>query len=236
MRLLALDTSTDIVSVALRWGERTCQRSELAGSSASARVLPLVAQVLAEAGADGTGLDAIAFGEGPGSFTGLRIACGVAQGLAEAWGVRLIPVSSLLAAAETARAARGPQAQRVLVALDARMNEVYVGIFEYGTGAWRCLQEPQVIRPEQVAGHGGDRLFGCGDGFARYPELALRLQAVLDGCEPSLAPSAAAMLALAAVELRAGRTIDPAGARPNYVRDKVALTVAERRARRGLRP
>jgi tRNA threonylcarbamoyladenosine biosynthesis protein TsaB len=164
MRLLALDTSTETVSVALHCDGSTHLRSETAGSAASERVLPLIAALLAESGAAGSSVDAIAFGEGPGSFTGLRIACGIAQGLGEAWGVRLIAVSSLLAAAESVRMVHG--AVRVMVALDARMREVYFAAFEHTGDRWRCLQSAQAIRPEQVVVPPGGRLFACGDGFA----------------------------------------------------------------------
>jgi tRNA threonylcarbamoyladenosine biosynthesis protein TsaB len=229
MRLLALDSSTGTLSVALHAEGRDYVRDEAAGLGSSERVLPSVRALLAQAAVEGASLDAIAFGEGPGSFTGLRIACGVAQGLAEAWRLRLVPVSSLLAAAELARMRHGAAASRVLVAFDARMSEVYLAAFEYVEDRWRCIEEPQVVRPELARLPRGDRLFGCGDGFSSYPVLRDRMAARLAGCDPAIFPSAEAIVRLAAGELKAGRTLDPAEARPNYLRDKVALTVAERR-------
>jgi tRNA threonylcarbamoyladenosine biosynthesis protein TsaB len=232
MRLLALDTSTETLSVALRCGGETLSRTEQAGAAASERALPLIALLLAEAGITGASLDAIAFGEGPGSFTGLRIACGITQGLAEAWALPVVPVSSFLAAAESARAKHGPAAARVVVAFDARMQEVYLGAFEQVDGIWRALQAPQVVAPAQARLSCGVGLLGCGDGFARYPDLQAAMAGALQGIDAAIAPSAVAMIGLAAIELAAGRAVDPSRAHPNYLRDKVALTVAERRARR----
>jgi tRNA threonylcarbamoyladenosine biosynthesis protein TsaB len=229
MRLLALDTSTEILSVAVLCDGRIHSRAETAGSAASERVLPLITQLLDEAGVAGRSLDAIAFGEGPGSFTGLRIACAVAQGLGEAWGLRLVPVSSFMAAAESVLTTHGAVAARVVVAFDARMREIYLAALEHTENAWRFIHPAQVARPETVPLPSGPGLFGCGDGFARYPILKERMAADLVGCDAAIFPSAHAVATLAAEEVRRGRTLDPSKAHPTYLRDKVAFTAAELR-------
>ncbi len=151
----------------------------------------------------------------------------MAQGLAEAWQLPLVPVSAFAAAAELARTRHGESAHRALIAFDARMREVYMQVLEYAGGQW---YEPDVA---QVAAVDSLRLpaagvFGGGDAFARYPQLRERLGDALVGCDEQIFPCAQSMIALAGGALRAGRAVDPAAARPNYVRDKVAYTAAER--------
>ena len=134
MKLLAFDTSTQWLTIACLHGGRWIERDELAGQSHSQRLLPLIDEVLAEAGIGLADLDAIAFGAGPGSFTGVRIGCGVAQGLAFGAGVPLVPVSTLEAIAESAWQTHGWT--RVLACLDARMREVYVAAYRREDDRW----------------------------------------------------------------------------------------------------
>jgi len=235
MNLLALETSTDVGSIALwRDGDillRTCPT----GVSHSLTLLPLIAATMAEAGLGFTDLQGIAFAAGPGAFTGLRVACGVAQGLAFAHDIPLLPLGTLDA---LAIASGG---QRVLVALDARMGEVYFGCFEAGRAT------PLAIRLDAHSAQGTIGVYSpvavplpestgwlaCGNGLAAYPALRERLSTCVDQWRPDLMPSADAVARLAAPRLASGERLDPANAVPVYVRDKVAQTVAERLQRGG---
>jgi len=227
VKILAFDTSTSWLSVAVLEGSRMCERGEHAGQAHSSRLLPLVDELLAEAGLALADLDAIAFGAGPGAFTGVRIACGVAQGLGLGAGVPLVPVSTLEAVAQTAFHAHGRE--RILACLDARMREVYVAGLVRVDGAWREAMPAAVLPPVAVAAPApaGD-WFGAGDGFAAYPELAPRLG--LGGCDALLRPEARAIAELARARVAAGAAVDAAHALPLYVRHRVALTTAERNA------
>jgi len=218
MNILALETATDPGTVAL-WcaGEvlaRTCEN----GKSNSETLLPLAEATLREAGLGFADLNGIAFGAGPGSFTGLRVACGVAQGLAVARDVPLIGIGTLDA---MALASGG---ERVIVALDARMGEVYFGVFIAGV-----LQgEIGVYAPENVPVPTSAGWLACGNGLAAYPSLRDVLAPVVDSWRPEIMPSAEALVRLAAPRLARGESTDPADAAPLYVRNKVAKTVAER--------
>jgi tRNA threonylcarbamoyladenosine biosynthesis protein TsaB len=223
MNLLALETSTDVGSIALwRDGDillRVCP----VGVSHSATLLPLIAATLAEVGLAFAQLDGIAFAAGPGAFTGLRVACGVAQGLAFAHDIPLLPVGTLDALAVASGG------HRVLVALDARMGEVYFACFQAGLplGPIGVYPPSAVPLPESTG------WLACGNGLAAYPVLHERLSACADQWLPDLMPSADAVARLAAPRLARGERIDPADAVPVYVRDKVAQTVAERLLRGG---
>lgn len=227
INLLAIETSTDAGSIALwRDGEvllRQCPR----GISHSETLLPLIRATLAEAGVGFAGLAGIAFGAGPGSFTGLRVACGVAQGLAFAHDTPLLPVGTLEA---MALASGG---ERVLVALDARMGEVYSGRFEVASDAVVALGPVGVYPPGALPLPETGGWLACGNGLAAYPALHERLAPVVAAWQPELMPTADAVLRLAAPRLARGERIDPADAVPVYVRDKVAQTVAERLAQGG---
>ena len=166
-------------------------------------------------------LDAIAFGAGPGSFTGLRIACGLAQGLAIGRNLPLLGVSTLDAIAEEAGAAR------VMVCLDARMREVYYACLENVGSEWRSARPAACVPPAAVQRPPGDDWCGCGNGFAAYPELATMVARV----RSEVHPGASAIVRLAAPRLLAGEGVDAAQAAPLYLRDKVALTIREREAR-----
>ncbi len=220
-RLLAFDTSTESMSVAVRHGDAVLERASAGGAQASATLIPLIQSLLAEAGLSLRELDAIAFGRGPGSFTGLRTACSVAQGLGFGAGVPLLPIDTLQAVAEEARHRFG--AQQVLALLDARMNQVYCAAYDFGADPAAVVAEPQLLAPEDVIVPPGFVL--AGNAFEAYGE---RLPTA--AARHTLLPSAAAMLRLAPALLSAGRTVTPADAWPLYVRDKVAQTTAERAA------
>lgn len=227
--LLAFDTATDVCSVALALGGEIVESSETVGHAHSERLLPMIDALLAQCRARLADCDAIAFGAGPGSFTGLRIACSVAQGLAWGAGKRVIPVGNLMALARRAFDER-PAARRVIAAVDARMREAYWAVYERRDGACLELAAPalgaaaelgalfDVWSPELVAG----------DALTTFPELtghAANWQRL-----PELRASAASIAALALEAWRAGRTVAPREAAPLYVRDRVATTVDERRA------
>jgi tRNA threonylcarbamoyladenosine biosynthesis protein TsaB len=222
MLILALETSTDFGSCAL-WRDGTLsERLCPAGKPHSETLLPLVRELLTEAGVTVGQLDGIAFGVGPGAFTGLRVACGAAQGLAVAAGVPLLPVTSL----ETLAAQSG--AKHVLALLDARMGEVYSAAYVRSGDGYTLQGEIRVSAPEAVVLPDAPGWLACGNGIAAYPVLAERLnQACIPG-RPDLLPTAAAVATLAAPRAARGEGIDAALAAPLYIRDKVAKTVAER--------
>ena len=225
MNLLAIDTSTDTLSIAVARGAQAWQHSGAGGAQASLHLLPGIQVLMAEAGLSFDALDAIVFGRGPGSFTGLRTACAVAQGLAfaarQGQGVPVLPVDTLLALAEQARAEHG--LQRLVAALDARMDEVYSAPYEYRGGAWQALAEMTVARPEALAVPAGFAV--AGNARAAYGER-------LAPGAPHVAalPSAPALLRLAPALLAQGLAVPAEQALPLYVRNKVAQTTAEREA------
>ena len=224
-KLLAFDTSTDQLSVAVQNGDLLFEHSGAGGAQSSTTLLPLVLQLLAQAGLSLRELDAIAFGRGPGSFTGLRTACAVAQGLGFGADVPLLPVDTLHAVAEEARHRFG--ATRVVSVLDARMDQVYAASYVLdgrGIGADPDdLGGAQLLAPEALIVPPGFAL--AGNAFAAYGD---RLAAAT--ARHVVLPTAAAMLRLAPALLAAGRAVAPADAAPLYVRDKVAQTTEERAA------
>jgi tRNA threonylcarbamoyladenosine biosynthesis protein TsaB len=230
MKLLALDASTDWLSVAAGDGPRWHAAAEPAGRQHSQRLLPLVESVLDQAGWRLRDLDGIAFGAGPGSFTGVRIACGVAQGLALGAGLPVVPVCTLEALAQAAWEAQ--KRTHVLVVQDARMQEVYTAAYQHLGGHedmdWEVINVPAVITPQDVRIPAGGPWAVVGDAFARYPDLAAQLRVV--PILPDLRPSAQAIGALALPRFAAGEGVAARDAMPFYVRDRVALTAAERAA------
>ena len=230
MRILAFDTSTEACTVALFDGARWVERSEHAGASHSQRLLPIVRALLAESGIALRALDGIAFGAGPGSFTGLRIACGVAQGLAFGTGLPLLGVGSLEAVAEATYAAHGWT--RVACALDARMHEVYFAAYERANRSWCARVEPCVLPPSEAPLLHG-RWFGAGNGFAAYAALGEHLAGALGDRDERTLPTATAIGTLALPRFAAGKGVPAREGAPLYVRHRVALTAAERDA--GLR-
>jgi len=222
MLILALETSTELGSCALwRDGELSVRLCP-AGRSHSETLLPLVRELLAEAAVAVAELDAIAFGVGPGAFTGLRVACGAAQGLAVAADIPLLPLTSL----EAMAAATG--AEQVLALLDARMGEVYAGAYRRSADGYVLQGEIRVSSPVDVPIPAESGWLACGNAPAAYPQLAERLAEAGLAVRGDILPTAAVLAQLAVPRLRRGEGIDAALAAPLYVRDKVAKTVAER--------
>ncbi len=257
MRILALDTSTEYCSVALWHDSAVIERWELAGQKHSELLIDMLDALLKDAGIKLAQVDGIAFGKGPGSFTGVRIACGAAQGLAFGANLSVAGVCTLEAMAE---ASGRP---RVIAALDARMGEIYHAAYEKQDGVWTTVSEPCLCKPEdapkvgnllyantkgrqstiQQAGRGvdtanaeltpppvrGENWFGAGSGFATHGNaLEERYAGQLLGVDAGMVPQAAAIAALGAVQFVAGYGVDAAQALPLYLRDKVALKTSER--------
>lgn len=230
MNLIAIETSTRLLSVALWRDGALLERRQDRPNGGSDLILPWVGEILAEAGITLKHLDGIAFGAGPGGFTGLRLACAVAQGLAYGADLPVAPVCTLEALALESGG------ERVYACLDARMNEVYGAAYEMVAGFPREILAPAVAPPDAVLLPEGDGWQGCGDGFAAYPDaLAARLGPRIAAWRRDVLPTAAAVARLAAPRLVRCDGIPAARAVPLYVRDKVALTTAERLARGGVR-
>jgi len=228
MNLLAIDTSTDFCSVAASRGEGLFSRHEPAAQRQAEIILGLLEAVLAEAQLEFSRIDGIAFGAGPGSFTGLRIAAGVAQGLALARGVGVLGVGSLLAMAESV--AEGSEADRIVSCIDAHMGEVYHAAYRKVGDAWEEICAPGLCSPDTVPVPPGGDWTGCGNGFAVYGDrLSARLGSGISALRPEAAPTARAVLRLALPRFTAGEAADAADAVPGYVRDRVALKTSERR-------
>ena len=254
MNLLAFDTSTETLTIAVQRGDGAgaWQHSGPGGAAASATLIPAILSLMQEAGLTLTELDAIVFGRGPGSFTGLRTACSVAQGLAFGAGVPVLAVDSLLAVAEEARfqftqvaqkagqqAGRGvPRKFRVVALLDARMDELYFGCYEFDGALWSVDGACSLVKPEALANigdvvnaadaadaaEGGITFMLAGNVFTAYGD---RLPASPWPRVVAL-PAASSLLRLAPQLLRAGLAVPADQALPLYIRDKVAKTTEER--------
>ena len=229
MKLLAFDTSTDSMSLALTDGVRTWQHTGPGGAQASSTLIPAILELLGQAGLALADLDALVFGRGPGSFTGLRTACSVAQGLALGARLPVLPLDTLMAVAEEARfqheGAQAAAGLQVTALLDARMDEMYVQRFACDAGRWTSLADCALMRPENLPLDPADSLL-AGNVFGVY---AARLPVFPDNLPRLTAlPTAAAMLRLAPALLAAGQGVPASQALPLYVRDKVALTTEER--------
>jgi tRNA threonylcarbamoyladenosine biosynthesis protein TsaB len=226
VKILAIDTATANCSVALLVDERLLTHVMQLERGHAEHMLPMVDELLREAGIALPELDALAFGRGPGAFTGLRLAASVAQGLAFGAGLAVVPVSDLLAIAQQALATDARLA-RVLVCSDARMQEVYWGCFERGPqglalahGVEHVGSAGSVRLPEQwLSGHAP--LAGAGAGFSVYPVLRESFGGALERVLPELLPRAEEIAQLAVGEVRAGRVLAPELALPVYVRDEV---------------
>ncbi len=230
MKLLAFDTSTETMSVAVQRGSsgRLWQHSGLGGAQTSTQLIPTIERLMLEAGLEYSELDAIVFGCGPGSFTGLRTACSVAQGLAFGAAIPVLPIDTLFCVAEEARLLHAPQqvSWQVLAMLDARMDELYAASYAFEHGAWWQTQDYRLLRPEEA--HSGTVDAIAGNVFTTY---GARLPA--DGLARIEAlPSAAALLRLAPALLAAGAALPADQALPLYIRDKVAQTTLERAAQK----
>jgi len=230
MRLLALETSTEYCSCALLVNGAVRERHVLAGQRHSELLLGQVAELMAEADIGFGQLDGVAFGAGPGSFTGLRIACGAAQGLAFGHDLPVLPIVSLLAVAEQGLVAG--DGDTVLAAFDARMGELYLAAYRRQAGAWATLLAPQIAKPDDLPElHDGKVDLGAGSGFAVYA-AALQARYAPQRSAATLVPRAREVAMLAADALARGEAVAPEAAAPLYLRDKVALNRHEQAALR----
>ncbi len=227
MKLLAFDTSTETMHIAVQNGDARWTHSGAGGAQASASLIASILRLVQEAGLELQELDAIAFGRGPGSFTGLRTACSVAQGLAFGAGLQVLPVDTLMAVAQEAHDATG--ATRICAALDARMGEVYYAYYNFDS----CLRN--IEKGYSLKCPANMHLL---DDF-ESTLLAGNIGVVYDSQLPAAmqvapqwlcGPTALAMLRLAPALIAAGQLVAPEDALPLYVRDKVAQTTDERAA------
>jgi tRNA threonylcarbamoyladenosine biosynthesis protein TsaB len=223
VNLIALETSTEYCSLAVSRGAQVFERSFHAGQRHSELALPGLRELLQQAGLELHAIGGIAFGAGPGSFTGLRIACGVAQGLALARKLPVAPIGTLLALAENSGA------DKVIACLDARMGEVYHGSYCKSGGTWIEMHAPGLYHPDAVPAAEGADWCACGSGFRVHAAaLARRYHGALARTDADAVPNAAAMLRLARKVFAAEQGVDGAAGVPLYVRDKVALKASER--------
>ena len=223
MKILALDTSTEYCSVAL-WRDRDVDaRDARAGQRHSELLLPMIDELLVRHGLRVNDLDGIAYGQGPGSFTGLRIACGVTQGLALGASLPVVGISTLLALAHAARA------ERAVCCLDARMGEIYHAAYAGAVGQWSVVEAPVLCAPDEAPPLPAGAWTGCGSGFAAH-EAALkrRYGGQLSAIMPQLYPHARDIVQLAVREFEQGKGVPAGQAAPLYLRDKLALRSDER--------
>lgn len=237
--ILAIETATEACSAALLAGNDILHKFEHQPQQQARLILPMVDALLAEAGLDPGRLDAIAFGCGPGSFTGLRIAAAVTQGIAVAGDLPVLPVSTLAAIAQGVYRRHGET--RVLAAIDARMQEVYWGIYRLNDEALMTLQEQehvlppsQVLAPFDLAPSDKEGWCGAGSGWLAHPDV-LRSRMAGQGCPVNRVyedvwPDAVDVLTLAVPLYTSGKGLEAAQAIPTYLRDKVAKSTAERAA------
>ena len=231
--LLAFDTATERMSVALNHRGRIVARSGDGGAKASATLLPAIFEVLAEAGIALADVDAIAFGRGPGAFTGLRTACSVAQGLAFGAGKTVLPIDSLLAVAEDARVEAGLHG-RVWAVIDARMGQVYAAEYKHVEGRWSTRVAPCLSTCDALVERWRDDPPQAVAGNA-IAMVGARLATGTAALAPAATSNALALLRLAERGWAEGDAVDPALALPVYVRDHVADTIVEREALRASR-
>jgi tRNA threonylcarbamoyladenosine biosynthesis protein TsaB len=223
MRILALDTSTEYCSVALWHDGEIDAREALAGQRHSELLLGMVDELLRRHNLRVRELDGIAFGAGPGSFTGLRIACGVTQGIAFAVGLPVVGVSTLLAMAQAAGA------DRAICCLDARMEQVYHAAYARNANRWSTVHGPGLYAPADAPLLQDGSWTGCGSGFKAHREaLARRYAGRLSAIMPDVYPHARDIARLAVVEFEQGRAESAEQAAPVYIRDKVAMRSDER--------
>jgi tRNA threonylcarbamoyladenosine biosynthesis protein TsaB len=227
--ILAIETSSELASCALLNSADGADTPVLTRETSGVRthsqsILPMVQELLREAGIALADCDAIAFGAGPGSFTGVRTACGVAQGLAFGARKPVLPLVTLEAMAEACRARTG--ATEILAVLDARMGEVYWAQYRWN-GEWQTVREPALCAPGAVVPDMVASLVACGNGFAAYPE-AFAGAAFATGAYADILPHAREFAVLGVAALAAGRAVPADEAQPLYLRNKVAYTSAER--------
>lgn len=226
MKLLAVETSSELCSVAAWCDSQLFVEEVLAPNEHAERLVPMVHAVLGRAGLQPRDLDAVAFGQGPGSFTGLRIACGLAQGIAFGADLPVVPVPSLLALAEQA------DAPRVVAALDARMGEVYFAAYVRGNDDWEAVREPELAVQGALPRLAGGDWVATGSGFDAFGWLRDAYAAQVSRAVAGDLPRAAGVARVAARRFARGEAIPAHEAAPLYLRDKVARTVQERQAAR----
>ncbi|NZA26749.1 tRNA (adenosine(37)-N6)-threonylcarbamoyltransferase complex dimerization subunit type 1 TsaB [Luteimonas sp. SJ-92] len=233
MNLLAFETATEACSVALWTDAGLLERFELAPRRHAELALPWAEALLAEAGIARAQLDAVAIGRGPGAFTGVRLGIALAQGIALALDLPVVPVSTLAALAMRARPAGAADA-RILAAIDARMGEVYAGAFQRRGDGLAAMAAERVAPPDAVAlPDEAPGWLGVGTGFAAADgALAMRLGPAMRSIDAAALPRAGDVARLAAAEFAAGGGVAPESLEPAYLRDNVALTLAEQQARR----
>jgi tRNA threonylcarbamoyladenosine biosynthesis protein TsaB len=225
MNLLAIETSTELCSVALlRDGELFVEEA-LAENRHSELLMPMVRRVLERSRLGAKQMHAFAFGQGPGSFTGIRIACGVVQGLAFGAGRPVVPVPSLLALAEQANESR------VAAALDARMGEAYIAAYARNADDWDEVIAPRLVDADGVPALPGPRWAGTGSGLDRHAWLRDAWRGAIEMRLEGDLPRAGAVARIAARRYARGASVPAEQAAPLYLRDKVALTTQERQAR-----
>ncbi len=229
MQILAIDTSTEYLSLALWIDGRVLSRDIHAGQSHSQQILPTLRDLLTEAQLDLEALDGIAFGAGPGSFTGLRIACGVTQGLAFGAGLPVVEVSTLQALAQQSGA------NKVIACLDARMGEIYYAAYEKKDDVWLEVIAPALFKPEQAPALQGNDWVGVGTGWLAYPEMLNQVYQdhLVEPPKPehSSHPTALAIAEIALPVFAAGQAKAAHEVAPIYIRNKVALKMSEREKR-----
>jgi tRNA threonylcarbamoyladenosine biosynthesis protein TsaB len=227
--ILSIETSCEHGSIALLCGEEVLSRAlPVGGNTHSGALLPAIRQLLAEAGTPVSALNVIAFGCGPGAFTGVRLACGVAQGLALGGGLPVAAISSL----EALALPFVDRAAKVYCAMDARMSEVYVAMFASPHGVLQTVTDATCVPPDAAPLPEAGEWSGIGTAFAAYaPQLAGRLGERVNVLDAAAVPQAASVARLAAA--KPALWLDPALAAPDYVRNRVALTTAERLAQGG---
>ncbi|MCG8449805.1 MAG: tRNA (adenosine(37)-N6)-threonylcarbamoyltransferase complex dimerization subunit type 1 TsaB, partial [Pirellulales bacterium] len=219
MKLLAIDTATEACSASLSDGDTIRTQYQLAPRKHAELILPMVRTLLDEAGLELQGLDAIAFGQGPGAFTGVRIAAGVVQGLAFASGKPVVPVSSLAAMAQAAAA----EHEFIFSAFDARMEEIYYGFYRTGAdGLVRPVGEEGVVSPSTIRLPMEANWFGLGSGFRTYPEiLQSEFGDHLRGFSDDVYPCSEHIVPLAIDMYDKGMSVEAAQAHPVYLRNQV---------------
>jgi tRNA threonylcarbamoyladenosine biosynthesis protein TsaB len=227
VKLLAFDTSTEQMSIAVQHGDAVFSHTCAGGAQASRTMITTIEALMREAALSYKQLDAIVFGRGPGSFTGLRTACAVAQGLALGASIQVLPVDTLRVVAQEARL-QGATQHNILAALDARMGEVYAGHYELNSVSSSIDDGYLLKKPQELI---------CSNPLTTM--LAGNIRPTLDALLPpairalphlNCLPTARALLALAPRLIAAGGFMDAEFALPLYVRDKVAQTTAERQA------
>ncbi len=228
MNILALDTCTECCSAALLYQGRVFERIEMTQRGHSDLILGMMDDLFKQAEITIAEIDAVAFGRGPGSFTGVRVGVGVAQGIAFARDVPVIPISSLAAVAQGA--ADALDIDKLAVAMDARMGEVYCANYQLENGTVRLIDNERVCPPEQFKPENAQQWTGIGTAWSVYDEiLAANFEGLLRGVSAEHYPLATSVLKLAEIEAEAGRLLPAEQAMPVYLRDNVAKKKGEQK-------